>query len=59
MCPEPYILIDADLLNREYTVGNKKNSYFYIINMPSKKRSGSEDTQYPIRKIRQIYLPIK
>jgi len=47
------VLIDAVLLNSEYTVRNKKNSYFSIINMPSKKCSGFEDTQYPIGKIRQ------
>ena len=97
------VLSDAVLLNSEYTVRNKKNSYFStinihslvfspqaglagtrtqsgdrygsctlhpgqvlrgrlpllspIINMPSKKCSGSEDTQYPIRKIRQVQLP--
>jgi hypothetical protein len=59
MSPALYILIDAVLLNSECTVGNKKNSYFSIINLPSKKRSGSEDTQYPIGMIRQVYLPIK
>jgi len=59
MSPAPYVLIDAVLLNSECTVGNKKKSYFFIINMPSKKCSGSEDTQYPTGKIRQVYLPIK
>jgi uncharacterized lipoprotein YmbA len=59
MSPALYILIDAVLLNSECTVGNKKNSYFSLTNMASKKCSGSKDTQYPIVKIRQVYLPIK